>query len=398
MKNTTRNNKYNSSLLRVLRYSNDKNYAGYSKFDALNSPILEKLTRNNYIYRTLATHIVNRIPCNIRPILRVQKSRNPKGIANFIKAYCNLYRMTPLTEYLNEIETLSDWLLENHSNKDKKYHGICWGYNSPWQNIGFYAPRYFPNCIVTVFCGEALLAAYTMTKNLKYLKAAESAASFILKDLPILEETKDSKCIGYVPVNLTWKVININSVAAGFLSKLYKPTEKKEYINEAKKLINWVILKRTRYYAWFYTYPWTSSGIGHDNYHTGGILDGIFDYMVNSGDYMHLKTYLNALEFYKNNIFKPNGAPKWRSNKKLPYDIHGVAQGILTFKKASKFKSSYLNFAKKIAAWGISHMQDKSGRFYYKNYGFFKLKYCLMRWNNSWMAWALSSMLDNKDK
>ncbi|MFH1957024.1 MAG: hypothetical protein ABIJ15_00930 [bacterium] len=384
---------FKESISGVLKYSEAGNYAGYSKFDALNSPLLWKIFGSSSIYRFIIIQMVNRIPFHIRPLLGVKKLRNPKGIANFIKAYCALYKIESLPEYLNKIRELSDWLLKNNSNKNNRYHGVCWGYNFPWQNPGFYAPRYFPNCIVTSFAGDALLYAYELTGDIKYMKTAESAATFILKDLPVMEETGDGKCIGYVPAKLRWKVININSVAAGFLSHLFAVSGEEKYIDEARRLTNWVISKKKEGDVWSYTYPESSSGIMPDNYHTGGILDGIFDYMVNSKDHTYMETYMRGLNFYKRRFFKSDGAPKLFDKKEFPYDIHSVAQGIITFVKAGKFDSDYMDFAKNIAAWGIRNMQDASGHFYYRKYKFYTLKYDLMRWNNSWMTWALAELL-----
>lgn len=381
------------SLNRVLRYSEAHDYAGYTKFDALNSPVLEVLFGWNYFGRLLVTQFVNRCYFHIRPLLLVKKSRNPKGIGNFIKTYCNLYRLTKDERYIERIRYLSEWLLENHSDKEKNYKGMCWGYNFPWQSPGFFAPRYSPNCIVTVFCADGLLEAYRAIGDKRYLEAAREAALFILESLPVLEDDGVKKCIGYVPVDLRWKVININSVAAGFLSRVGQAAGERSLFEEAGKMVQWVVDNRTEYYAWYYTVPASSSGIGHDNYHTGGILDGIFDYMTATGDEKHREVYCRGLDFYRENLFERDGAPRLTSDKKYPFDIHGTAQGVLSFTKASHFNPAELGFALKIARWGIANMQDLDGHFYYRKHSFFTRRECLMRWNNSWMSWALSELL-----
>ncbi|MBN2406500.1 MAG: hypothetical protein JXJ19_02275, partial [Elusimicrobia bacterium] len=189
-----------------MEYSRTHDYAGYSKFDALNSPCLEKCFGGSFIGRLLVTQLVNRSYVNMRPMLGVRKSRNPKGIANFIKSYCNLSGLTREDRYADEAVSLAKWLLENASGKGK-YSGLCWGYNFPWQSPGFFAPRHLPNCIVTCFCAEALICVYRLTGDRKYLVAAESAADFILNDLPVLEKDGMHKCIAYVPVPVRWKVI-----------------------------------------------------------------------------------------------------------------------------------------------------------------------------------------------
>lgn len=382
-----------NSLEKALAYSERRDYAGYSKFDALNSPFAETLFGWSFIGRLLITQLVNRSYLHLRPLLGVRKSRNPKGIANFTKAYCNLFVLRKEPRYRSKAVELADWLLLNHSGAEGNFSGLCWGYNFPWQSPGFFAPRHFPNCIVTVFAGEALLKLSAAVKDEKYLAAAEDAALFILRDLPVLEENSEIKCIGYVTEGLRWKVININAVAAGFLAKLWRITKKERYADNARKMIAWVIRQRTDYDAWHYTVPPGASGIGHDNYHTGGILDGIIDYMINVGDESFKDIYLRALDFYRNRLFEPDGAPRLTSDKKYPFDIHGAAQGIITFAKAAHYDGKELDVARKIADWAIVNMQDEDGHFYYRKHRCFTRKECLMRWNNSWMSWALSELL-----
>jgi len=386
-------NRISGSLHQVLNFAKDKGYAGYSKFDALNSPFLEDLFGWHPLLRLIIVQAVNRIPINLRRISGVKTSRNPKGIGNFLKALSNVYEIDPDEGIKSEIEKLAAWVMENHSNKKNEFSGICWGYNFAWQSPGFYAPRYFPNAIVTVFCAEGLLRAYQVLNNRKYLEMAVNASLYLLKDLPILEEDENRKCIGYVTAPLNLKVININSVIAGFLAKLSQATGEKLYLEDSRKLLNWIIEVKTDYYAWYYTHPPTAYVRNHDNYHTGGILDGIFDYMDATGDYAYLETYMKGLKFYSEELFEHSGAPKWRNTKSLPYDIHGSAQGILSFAKAARYNPFFLDTAVKQAVWAIENLQSLEGGFYYQKHRLFTWKLDLMRWNNSWMAWALSELL-----
>jgi hypothetical protein len=145
---------YKKILIDVLEEAKKQDYSGYSKFDALNSPILRRLSFNNKWLRLIYTQIIKESPVNIRPLLRVEKSRNPKGIALFARAYLFLYESTNNPEYLNEAESLIQWLLENPSPGQRH---LCWGYNFIWQNTIFLQDEFEPNAVVTVFVGEALV-------------------------------------------------------------------------------------------------------------------------------------------------------------------------------------------------------------------------------------------------
>jgi len=335
---------------------------------------------------------VNRLPLPLRQIFGVRKGRNPKGIANFIRGYAIDHRLAPTPQKEAALRALADWLLTRRADLLGAYSGkgMAWGYHFPWQSPGFFAPRHSPNCIVTTFCGEALLAAYQATGETRYLEGAKGACTFILEGLPVLEDTDETLCIGYVPVPLRWKVININSVSAGFLAKVAAETKNAALMAKCRRLIQWVVRARMPSGAWNYTEPKSQSGIGPDNYHTGGILDGILDYMTCSGDRGPIEAYRTGLALYERSFFSNEGAPYWREHKPFPHDVHGSAQGAITFSKAASLVPGSLDTAGRILNWAILHLQDpRDGHFHYQKYRLFTWKLNLMRWNNSWMFLAM---------
>ena len=50
----------------------------------------------------------------------------------------------------------------------------------PWQDVGFFAPRNFPNRVVTSFVGQALLDGYETLGDRRYLELAGQAGLFLL--------------------------------------------------------------------------------------------------------------------------------------------------------------------------------------------------------------------------
>ena len=375
----------------VLNAAEEQNYSGYSKFDALNSPWLRSLSFNNKWLRLIYTQLVKELPVNIRPILGVKRSRNPKGIALFARAYFLLYQETKEIEYLRKGECLIQWLLQNPSPRS---NSLCWGYNFIWQSTILLQDEFEPNAVVSTFVGEALIHAYRITRKTEYLDAACSVSDFITDDLPVLHSSDKERAIAYVLRKVKAVVLNNQVLTGAFLVKVWKHTGEKKLLDFARMQIDYTVSKRTDYYAWYYTYPREHSLIQHDNYHTGGILDGLLEYYEETGDTRHMDVYWEGLDYYQKNLFEPNGAPRWMDNKKYPFDIHGSAQGIISFKKAARHDPSFLYRAKMIAEWTIKHLYRKETHdFAYRQGRWVKWDYCLMRWCNGWMARALAELI-----
>ncbi len=387
---------YGKILKDVLAEMKRQDYAGYEKFDALNSPFLNALSLKNQWLRFFVIQAVKECPIHIRPLLGVKKVRNQKGIALFAKAYLHLYEHTGNSEYLAEAGSLLKWLLDNPSPNQKN---LCWGYSFLWQSVPpFCQERNEPNIVVTSFTGEALVKAYQITQQPEYLSALESLSRFITEDLKVLHETQTERAVAYILSEVDSITINVQAMSAGLLAKIWALNKNQRLLDIAKKQIQFVANNSTKKHAWAYALPLPNTNPVyidyHDNFHTGGLLDNMLDYMEASGDFSFMEIYTKGLEYYRTHFFEPNGAPYWTDVKQYPYDIHCCAQGVLSFKKAAKYKPELLNEAYKIADWTIENMYRPSRHdFIYRISRFYKWNYSLVRWCNGWMAKALSEVL-----
>jgi hypothetical protein len=389
---TDEQSKYALSLGKVMGYAKSNDYCGYNKYDALDSKLLSALSFGNKYLRLVYSQAIMRSPVNIRPLVFVPKTRNPKGIALFAMAYMNRYRSLGAVEDLTEAENLLGWLLDHPSTVP---WGLCWGYQHPWQDVGFFAPAHFPNRVVTFFVTSALLQAYEITSKRKYLDAAIKTVPFFLDAPNVIFENEDMKCMSYVPdERVTWIVMDVSILTGSVLSRINKHAPDERLQREARKLVNFVVDKQTDYGAWYYTHPAHDHPRKHDNYHTGYIVDAIYDYAANSGDRSFMENYSRGVAYYRDHLFTPDGAPRWANDKTYPLDVHGSAQGVISFKKAATLDASYKGLSEKIADWAIDNMQHpEKGFFYYQKTKFFRKPFTLMRWSNGWMARGLSELL-----
>ncbi len=378
------------SLDNVLSWAKAQDYKGYSKFDAFNSPLIRALSFNSPYIRMFVSPLWARSPVNLRPLFRTSRSRNPKGVALFALAYLRRYRALGLATDLSEAEALLDWLEENAC---KGYSGTCWGYDHDWQNLFFYAPRYTPNIVVTGNVAYAFLEAHETTKEKKYLKTARSVVDFMLKDLAAPISGPEMRNIGYIPGS-DWAVLNINGLASAIMAWTWQHTKEPHLLDQARKLMAFLVDKQTDYGAWHYAWPSKTSNVKHDNYHTGNVLDWVLDFTVRSGDDRFLRNYEKGFQFFLDNMFTLDDAPKWRSDRAFPMDAHGAAQAVVTLSKAAaQYDPGLRNKARRVAYWAVDNLQAREGYFFYQKGRFMTKRYTLMRWCNAWMAHGLASLL-----
>lgn len=377
----------------VYAYSRAQQYKGYNKHDGLNSPILKAVLGWSKWPRMVAIQGIMRFPVNLRPLLFVPKTYNPKGLSLFIRGLLFRYEETGQTEFLDEAKQLLDILLtiKVKSREDQKnYSGIAWGYHYPWQDPGFFAPTNTPNAVVTAFVCNAFIHAYCVTQNRDYLGVVAEAIKFFMNDLTVLKDTPEELCLSYMPMPMTMRVMDVSILIGTVIAQYEKHSGDTTYHDKAGRLVRYVVRRQTSEGAWFYTDPPQDSHIVHDNYHTGFILDALWTYRQVTGDASYDQEYQLGLKFYADKLFMDDGAPKWMSDKQYPYDVHGAAQGVITF---SRHANEYPGLAKRIAGWAIKNLYSGRGRFYYQKNSWYTKRFTLLRWCNGWMGFALANLL-----
>jgi hypothetical protein len=369
----------------VLGWSAAQGYRGYNKHDGLNSPILRGLLGWAKWPRLIAIQAVMRAPVNLRPWLLVPRTYNPKGLALFAQAWLDRYSVTSDPACLEAAERLLS-LLAGLASRGP-WSGTCWGYAYPWQDPGFYAPPATPNAVVSAFVCEAFLDAFRVTGKREYLDMVGAAIPFFLRDLKRLKDEPQELCLSYMPVPMRMRVMDVSILIGSVLARHATLAGATEYLDTARRLVRYVVRRQTPYHAWYYTDPPADSHIRHDNYHTGFILDALARYMAATGDAQWAQAYRGGLAFYARELFTPAGAPRWMSDVEYPYDIHGAAQGILTF---ARHGEDYPGFAARVAQWSMTRMYHPEGRFYYQRTRWYTKRFTLLRWCNAWMARSLA--------
>jgi hypothetical protein len=383
----------NDVLDRVLDTARQDDYEGYSKHDALNARWLERLAGSSRARRLGAIQLVMRSPVDVRALARVSKARNPKGLSLFARTLLSRHRRTGSPADAQEARQLLDWLVDHPSSG---FAGLSWGYPYPWQDVGFFAPRHFPNRVVTSFVGQALLDGYETLGEERYLDAARRCVQFLLEAPKTLFEDSERRCVSYVPdESVTWIVMDVSALAGALSARLGAITGDAALIREGSRLVRYVVSKQTNEGAWYYSEPPSASHITHDNYHTGFILDAILQYGLATGSDEFQQVYQQGIDFYRDRLFEPDGAARFMSDRRYPIDIHGCAQGIITFSLEQRYRGSGGDDARRVLDWTLAHMWNpRTGWFYYQRRRAYRTAIRELRWCQGWMSLALATYLE----
>ena len=361
------------------------NFKGYEPFDGLSS-FLAPLTLNQQFLMRILQQVVLRCPFHIRPFLGVIPLESTKGMGFFGKGYLKLWSATGKKKYRESAYKCLNWLIKNQTNG---FHGACWGNHFNYASRGGTLPKFSPSVVWTSLIGHTFFDAYELTKEEKFLKTAQSACAFIIKDLPKEDYSDGTTCIGYV-VHRMQPLHNSNLLAASLLSRNYQYTMNEKTLELIKKAVLYSLNRQLSDGSWYYgerkTYHWI------DNWHTAYNLDALKWCLNTNSDVQLSDALLKGYFFYKNNFFKKDGTPKYYHNKIYPVDIQSASQSIDTLCFFSEIDSEAIKLAKTVAEWTIRNMQDSSGYFYYRILPWKRVKIPMIHWGQATMLSALSHL------
>jgi uncharacterized protein YyaL (SSP411 family) len=302
--------------------------------------------------------------------------------------YLKLFLLTGDEKYRNKAEWCLQWLMSNNS---KGYSGYCWGNAFDYISRGSDIPKDSPTVVWSGLIGRQFIEAWRVLKSEQYLEVAKSIGTFILKDLPRFP-VPNGTCISYV-VHDELAVHNANLIGARMLASLYKETGDKVYYDIATDAVRYSARAQLENGAWYYgehpMYHWI------DNWHTAYNLDAILEYQLETGNTDFQQVLDRGLQFYVDNFFRPDGAPKYYWDRDYKYDIQSSSQSIDTLLLFSRQlrRPELLSLAEKVASWTIANMQDPSGFFYLWKNAWFTNKTPTLHWGAATMFHALSHLL-----
>jgi len=373
---------------KLLAYCARNDWAGYDPYDALNSRYFETLPwLNRRLPRLVMTQLLKRSPWNVRPLLRIPKTQNAKGISLMLRSVIKLNRAGVILN-TELIETLAAKLVEMRSPGELDW---CWGYSFPWQTRTIVVPRGAPNLVCTSFVANALLDAYEQRQESRCLSMAVSAAEYIMNEL---YWTEGSTVAGfsYPLPSLRVQIHNANFLAAALLCRVYEHTGEEKFLGPAIRVARYSAAKQHTDGSWYYGEAPTQRWI--DNFHTGYNLCALRSIGKNLETTEFEPSVRRGLEFYRAHFFREDGAARYFHDRDYPVDIHCVAQSIITLLALREIDPSNVRLAHAVFRWTMNHMWDDRGFFYYRVLRPCTIRTSYMRWSQAWMLVALSMLSD----
>ncbi|MEL0654605.1 aspartate-semialdehyde dehydrogenase [Pseudoalteromonas issachenkonii] len=377
----------------ILAEAKKNDFAGQDPFDGLNSQLFDVFPRlKTGLFGLAFIQLNKRLAFNIRPLLRVPKMRNPKGIGLFILGLIEDYKGTSDKKYLTEAIALADWLLSQQSDQALWEHS-CWGYHFDWNARAFYVPKGKPNVITTIYVAQALYALSEITGSTKYSEVAIDSAHFIVKTL--YTELDGRTFFAYIPGESAF-VHNANLWGAAWVAKVAAITDNDYYRQLSIKAAKQTVSEQSSDGSWVYGSRHHHQFI--DGFHTGYNLEAlrmlsdalkidVFDASINLG-----------LQYYKKHLFEDDGTAKYYNTNRYPLDMHSVSQAIFTLIKVGRTAED-MAMAEKIINRSIEILYlPKKQHFIYQKNKYFTNKIDYIRWTQAWVYYSFAYFNHQKNQ
>lgn len=391
------------SLWRLKDYCERERYKGWDVGDSIESPLLSKTVLGKspfirFFVQQLTGHRLGYF--NVRPLLRIPKLLNAKGVALFLNGYCNLYDILKngyplpddysLSVCLRQIEEVASLLI---SLRSKGISSSGWGYPTGWQGrLHFFFPPHTPTVVASSFAVEALAHAYAITREQRYRDEVLETARFVMKDLH-RTPYKSGFLFSYSPYPGNDSVYNASLLGARILLRCYDLNGDRTYKEIAKQAIDTCVEAQNPDGSWPYGNGSMQGWI--DNFHTGYNLEAIQTYKEITGETIYDDALDRGATFMLTHHFDRNHVPKYYHDRQYPIDIHCCGEIFVVLHKLGLF-DSYKRLAEDVFVWTVKHMQDGNGYFYFQKHKWMTNKTPYMRWSNAFMFNALSYLLKDE--
>jgi len=377
-----------ATAVRLLAYCRDADWAGHDPYDALNSPILRAAPFLDRTYIRLAfVQALKRSPIDLRRLVRIPKTQNPKALALFVGA---LLRLPPAA--VPGRQALLSTLLQRLVDLRSPDAHWCWGYSFPWQTRTTLIPRGAPNLVCTTFVANALLDVYEATGDQRWLGMAAGAAQFIVARL-YWTDGESIAGFSYPTPSQRVPIHNANLLGAALLCRVHRHTGEPGLVEPAMRVARYSAARQRGDGSWAYGEAASAGWV--DNFHTGYNLCAlrVIDQQMETAEF---EPYVRrGYDFFLRHFIGEDGTARYFHDRTYPIDIHSVAQSIITLTELQDLNPRSTELAGTVFRWAMAHMWDARGFFCYRVLRAWTIRISYMRWSQAWMLAAIARLVES---
>jgi uncharacterized protein YyaL (SSP411 family) len=265
----------------------------------------------------------------------------------------------------------------------------CWGYSFPWQTRTTLIARGAPNLVCTTFVAMALLDAYEVSGDSRWLDMAVSAAEYVSGRLYWSDGA--SAGFAYPTPSQRAPIHNANFLGAALLCRVSRLSGRSDLVAPALHVARYSAERQRKDGSWAYGEAASAGWV--DNFHTGYNLCALRTIDGNLGTREFEPNVRRGYDFFLRHFIRADGAPRYFHDRTYPIDIHSVAQSIVTLTELQDLDSRSLQLADKVFRWAMAHMWDERGFFYYRVQRLCTIRTSYMRWSQAWMLAAMARLV-----
>jgi len=221
-----------------------------------------------------------------------------------------------------------------------------------------------------------------------------SANRYLINHLLVHEDDKTAM-LDYFP-GAHARVLNIQAQGAWSLLRANRITGDQRFASLAGKLISYVLNQQNEDGSWLYGLADSQGFI--DNFHTGFILESLYEAMQLNPEYGDENKLRLGYRFYLDHFFCKNGTVKYYHDRTYPIDGHALAQSIITLSKLRSYDNRSAPLLDGVLKWALSNFRSHQGFFYYQKWPLFTNKIPYIRWVQAWMLYAFTILLESEGK
>ena len=357
-------------------------WTGWDPYDALNSPFAPALTLGRPLGRRLLTQVVKGSPVNLRPLLRIPRERDAKGVALAVSAYARLAAARADDSAAAQARRLAGWLV---ANAEPGVAGSGWGYHFDVQTRFFHYRRGEPNAIATTFVAHALLDLRELLGDTGVDAAVLGAAGFLEHALLARGPRPYFRYVGE-ELDL---IHNANLLACSVLVRAARVLDEPALAAVAAEPLRTTLDAQARDGSW--PYSERRGGAWVDNFHTGYVLESLAACAAVAPDVA--SRLERGIAFWERALFDTDGTPRATTAAALPVDSHSYAQAVETWVAVAPWRPDALERAERVARLLVERMLAPDGHVYFEQRRFWTSRVPFVRWTTAASFRALARLL-----